>query len=128
MGVQVTLELAQLDELRQLALPRGLELAGVLAQLGRDVLVAEVRVELLLAPRSEELAALDLEHAVFGDREPAADGLLAHRHVVLLRAREVLQEVAVALRRHDAQVETQTLPRDDRRLRPALRDHLGHPR
>jgi hypothetical protein len=46
---------------------------------------------------------------------------------VILRAGEVLEEVAVALRRHDAQVEAQALVRDDGRLRRPERGHVGHP-
>ena len=46
--VQVAAHVAQLDELRQLAAPRRLELAAVLAQLGRDRLVAEELVDLVL--------------------------------------------------------------------------------
>ena len=41
--VQVAAEVAQLDELRQLAVARRLELAAVLAQLRRDEVVAEER-------------------------------------------------------------------------------------
>ena len=37
--------------------------------------------------------------------KPAANGVLAQRDVVVLRAGEVLQQVPVRLRRHDAQVE-----------------------
>ena len=47
---------------------------------------------------------------------------------MLLRAGEVLQEVAEALRGHDAQVEPEALLRHDRRLRVAVRDDLEHAR
>ena len=43
-AVEVAAQVGPLDEHGQLALPRRLELAPVLAQLGRDVRVAEVRV------------------------------------------------------------------------------------
>ena len=59
--------------------------------------------------------------------EPAAYGLFAHRHVVVLRAGEVLEQVAVALGRHDAQVEAQAVVRDHGRLRPALGNDLDDP-
>ena len=112
---------------RQLALARGLELAHVLAQLGRDPRVAEPLVEPLLGAVGVHLAGLDLLDAVLGDRELAAHGFLAQGDVVLLRAREVLEEVAVGLGRHDAQVEAQALVGDDRRLRLALGDDLVDP-
>ena len=47
---------------------------------------------------------------------------------MVLRAGEVLQEVAVALRRDDAKVEAQPVVRDDGRLRRALRRDVDHPR
>ena len=39
----------------------------------------------------------------------------------------MLEQVPVALRRHDPEVEAQPVVRDHRRLRPALRDDLRHP-
>ena len=125
--VQVAADVAQLDELRQLAAPRRLQLARVLAQLGRDRLVAEELVDVVLLGALEDLAGLDVRHAVLRDREPAPHRLLAHRDVVVLRAREVLEEVAERLRRHDAQVEAEAVARDDRRLRVALRRDVDDP-
>ena len=46
---------------------------------------------------------------------------------MVLRAREVLEHVAVALGRHDAEVEAESVVSDDGRLRVATREHLGHP-
>ena len=125
--VQVAADVAQLDELRQLAAPRRLQLPRVLAQLGRDRLVAEELVDVVLLGALEDVAGLDVRHAVLGDREPAPHRLLAHRDVVVLRAREVLEEVAERLGRHDAQVEAETVARDDRRLRVPLRRHVDDP-
>ena len=119
---------SELDERGQLALSRGVELAGVLPQLRRHELVAEEPVELLLGGERLHLAGLGDRDAVLRDRETAADRLLAERDVVLLRAGEVLQQVAEALRRHDAQVEPEPLLRHDRRLRVAVRDDLEHAR
>ena len=73
------------------------------------------------------LAALDLGDPVLGDGQPTPDGGFAQRDVVVLRAREVLQQVPVRLRRNDSEVEAQSILRDDRRLRPAARRHLDHP-
>src|SRR5205085_8006194 len=95
------------------------ELATVLAQLRRDVRVTEEGVELLLAPGLEGFPGLDGLDAVLGDRQAAPDRVLAQRDVVVLRAREVLQQVAERLRRDDAQVEAEPVVRDDGRLRVA---------
>ncbi len=84
-------------------------------------------VELLLVARREDLARLDVLDAVLGDREAAADRVLPQRDVVRLRAREVLEQIAVAIRRDDAQVEPEPVVRDDRGLRLALRLDLGDP-
>ena len=119
---------AELDESREAALARGLELAHVLAELGRDPRVAEALVHGLLGLVREDLARLGVLDAVLGDRELPADGLLAQRHVVLLRAGEVVEQVAVRLGRDDAEVEAQAVARDHRRLRPALGDDLVDPR
>ena len=85
----------ELDELRQRAVARRLELAAVLAQLRRDPRVAEERVDLLLGRERVHLAGLDLGDPVLGDREAAPHGRLAQRDVVVLRAGEVLEQVAV---------------------------------
>ncbi len=127
-AVQIAAQLAVAHELRELTAARGLQLAEVLAQLRRDRLVAEREVELVLVGDPRDLAGLHGGDAVLGDRETAAHGVLAQRDVVLLRAREVLEQVAVALRRHDAQVEAEPLVGDDRRLRLPSGHDLGHPR
>ena len=119
---------ADLDELGQLVLARQLELAVVLAQLGRDRLIAEVAVDLVLVGRAEHLAALDVLDAPLRDAHAAPLRVLAHAHVVALRAGEVLQEVAVALERHDAQVELHAVVGHDRGLRRAVAEHLGDER
>ena len=125
--MQVAADVAQLDELRQLAAPRRLQLARVLAQLGRDRLVAEELVDGVLVGALEDVARLDVRDAVLRDREPAPHRVLAHRDVVVLRAREVLEEVAERLGRDDAQVEAEAVARDDRRLRVAVRGDVDDP-
>ena len=105
----------------------GVELAEVLAELGRDVLVAEELVELGLVARREDLARLDGLDAVLGDREPLLHGGFAQRDVVVLRAGEVLEQVPERLGRDHAQVEAQAVVRDDRRLRVSVRGDLRDP-
>ena len=127
MAVHLAAKVADLDEPRQLSIARRLELASVLAQLGRDEAVAEEGVERLLVPEGLHLARLDHGDAVLGNREPAALGLLSQGHVVLLRAREVLEQIAVALGRDDAEVEAQALVRDHGCLGVTVGDDLEHP-
>src|SRR5579862_109937 len=126
--VEVATDVLHLDELRQLTRPRRLELAGVLPQLRGNRLVAEVLVDRVLVRGLEDLARLRVRDAVLGDRQTAPHRVLAHRDVVVLRAGEVLEEVAERLRRHDAEVEAETVARDDRRLRVAVRRYLDDPR
>ena len=126
--MQVAADVRKLDELRQGVRARQLELAVVLAQLRRDRLVAEVAVDLVLVRRAEDLAALHVLDAPFRDAHAAPLGVLAHAHVVALRAGEVLQQVAVALGRHDAQVELHAVVGQDRGLGRAVAEHLGDER
>ena len=72
--------------------------------------------------------ALDVEDAVLKDREAAADGVLAQGDVVVLRAREVLEQVPVALRRDDAQVEAEALGDDGRLRAPRATTSATHSR
>ncbi len=126
--MQLASQVAKLDERRQARLAGSLELARVLAQLRRDEGVAEERIQLLLAPEGVHFARLDDGDTVLGDGEPATLRLLAHGDVVLLRAGEVLEQVAVALGRDDAEVEAKPLLGDHRGLGVAVGDDLEHPR
>ena len=120
-------QVAELDELRQRAVPRRADLGSPLAELRRYVAVAEEGVQLVLGRMRDDLPGLDVGDAVLGDREPAALCVLAQRDVVVLRAREVLEDVAVALVRHDAQVEAKAVVAHHRCLRFAAGDDLGDP-
>ena len=99
------LDVAELDQLRQLAFARRLQLAAALAQLRLDVVVAEALVDLLLGLAGLDLAALGLGDPVLGDREAAGDRLFAQLHVVGLGAGEVLEQVAEGGGRDDPQVD-----------------------
>ena len=103
--VQVAADVAQLDQLRQLALAGCGQLAAVLAQLGRDPLHAEPLVDLLLGRAGDRLPALVVGDAVLAHVQAALDRRRAQRLVVAPRAREVLEQVAERLLRHDAQVD-----------------------
>ena len=102
--VQVAADVAELDQLRQLALAGGRQLAAVLAQLGRDVLHPEPLVDLLLGREGVGLAALVVGDAVLAHVQAAPDRLGAQRLVVLARPGEVLEQVAERLLGHHAQV------------------------
>src|SRR4029077_12723863 len=85
-------------------------------------------IERLLVLERMYLSGLDDRDAVLGDREPVALRLLSQRDVVVLRAGEVLQEVAVALRRYHAEIEPEALLGDHGRLRVAVGHDLEDPR
>ena len=70
MAVQVAADVAELDQLRQLAVGGRGDLAVALAQLGLDVGEAEALVDLGLGRVPRDLARLDLGDPVLGDREP----------------------------------------------------------
>ena len=116
--VQVAADVVQLDQLREPALARGLELAAVLAQLGRDVLHAEPLVDLLLGREGLGAAALVVGDPVLAHVQAAPHRLGAQRLVVLPGAREVLEQVAEGLLRHDPEVHRQ--PGVGDRLRAGL--------
>ena len=95
--MQVAADVAERDQLGQLAARARPQLAAVLAQLGRDVLHAEQLVDLLLGGAGVG-HALVVDHAVLGHVEAALHGRRAQRLVVLARAGEVLEQVAEVLR------------------------------
>ena len=107
MAVEVALEVAERDQVREGPLGGRLELAAVLAELRLDVLESEQRVHLGLGLAPVGLARGVVEHAVLGDVQALADGRVAERHVVLLGTGEVLEQVAELVRRDDLQVDAQ---------------------
>ena len=73
MQVEVAAEVGELDSCGSSPCARRLELAAVLAQLRRDVVAAELLVDLLLGREGVRLAGLVVVDAVLGDvRGPAA--------------------------------------------------------
>ena len=103
--VEVAAQVGLLDQHRHVAGALEAQLAAVLAQLGRDPRQPEERVDLLLGRAAVRLAGRVVEDAVLGDVQAAADDRLAQRHVVVLRAGEVLHDVAELVGLDDAQVE-----------------------
>ena len=78
------LQVAELDERRQPAFPRHVQLAAVLAQLGRDEGVAEIRIEVRLVGERVDFTRLGDRDAVLGNREAPPDSVLAEGDVVVL--------------------------------------------
>jgi hypothetical protein len=99
--VQVPAHIAEPDQVRQRPIARRAQLPGVLAKLGLDPFVAEKCVHVVLVVERMLLSGLDDGDRVLRDGESAAHRVFPHRHVVVLRTGEVLQQVAVALGRHD---------------------------
>src|SRR5207245_9261331 len=101
--LEVAAEIARLDQARERTRARRLDLALVLAQLGRDPGEAEAVVDLLLgAPRYPPRAA---KEAVLVELPALLHGELAERDVVRFAAREVEERGAEALRGDDAQID-----------------------
>ena len=109
MAVQVAPQLAGLQQAGEsrAAVRGGLQLPPVLAQLGLDVGQAQQRVDVGLGGAGPGLAGGVVEHPVLGHVQPLAHRHVPQRHVVLLGAREVLEQVAELLGGDDPQVDAQ---------------------
>ena len=130
MAVEIAADVVELHEGGQPAGLRRLDLARVLAQLGRDPRQPHRGVDLLLGGAGDAPSAGLPEDAVLGDLEALLDGHLPDPDVVLLRAREVLERRAEGRRLHHAQVHLDALAVPHRGLgRAPLEDlrHLGQP-
>ena len=122
--VQVTAQVGRRHERRNSACARGFDLAAVLAELRRKPRQADRSVDVLFRRTSHPRAGALVEHAVLAEAETFAHGDLAHSHVVLLRAGEVLQRCAEGVRLHDAQIDAQPRVVKDRRARRPMAEHL----
>lgn len=122
-GMQIALDVGERDQLWQPALLRGLDLAPALAQLGLDTRQIDRSEVLFLGAPGEPLVAF--EDAVLVDLEALPHADPTHRDVVRLGAREVVEGRAVALHRHDADVDLQARAQAHRRAGRAVRDDLA---
>ena len=113
MAVQVAADVGELDEIGELARRRRRDLAVALAQLGLDVGEAEALVDLSLVGVLGDGAGLGLEDPVLGHREALLDRALAQVDVVLGRAGEVLEQVAVGVGSDDPQIDRDPVVGDD---------------
>ncbi len=133
--VEVALEVAELDELRQLSRRGPAKLFAGLADLGREAGQVHRGVDVALVAAGDVFAFVaiviffglfaDAEDAVFVDFEAAVFGHAAEDDVVVLGAGEVLQGGAERFGRHDAEVDLQAAGEPDRKLRVAAADHFG---
>ena len=87
--MQIALQLPQLDQPGQLALTRGLDLAAVFAQLGRDERQTERAIHIGFG-RTQGLAAVLAQQGMFAERQAARLSQLTQPDVVILAAGEVL--------------------------------------
>src|SRR3989454_3336035 len=94
-------------------------LARVLPELGWNIREPEDPVHLRLGFSGDADARLLVEDAVLAHGEPLAPRQLAEPHVVVLRAREVLEGGAERVGLDDAQVDPEPLRVAHRRLRVA---------
>src|ERR1700753_2641359 len=83
----------------------GFNLAGVFAQLGRDVVEVKGVVDVGFRCRGDDGVVFDAEESVLVEREAAFDGALAKSDVVHLAAGEVLQGGSVAAAGKEADVD-----------------------
>ena len=107
MHLQIAANISQLDELGQLTLFRRLDFAQVFPQLRGNPREAELGVDLLFRAAGQNFLAL--EKAVFIQLPSVALGAVAQRHVMFLRAGEVLQRGAVGGALEQAHVNLQVV-------------------
>ncbi len=123
-GVKVALDPRQGDELGERALGGGLDLALVLAQLGRDPRQAELVVDLLLGAAGDPL--VPLEETIFVELPTAFHGPFTQADIVGLGAGEVVERGAIARPRHHPQIDLRAGAEDHGGARRSLRDDALH--
>ena len=116
MYVRVAAHVGQRDELGKATGERGLDLATVLAQLGRDPGQAEALVDLVFGGNRLHLAALHDLEALLREGQAALERHAAQGDVVLLAAGEVDQMATPSGRWADHQVDLGAVGQDDARL------------
>lgn len=119
--VEVSADLTELDELRQLPVASGLHLAAVFAQLRRDERKPHGVEDLLLGTTAD--ATFAPEDAVLVDLELPPDTEQSDRDVVRLRSREVVERCSPADRIDHPHVDLHARAKHGGALRPAVRKH-----
>jgi hypothetical protein len=125
MTVEIALDIGEPHQLRESPCQRGLDLPGILAQLGRNPREADGGIDLFLGGGRHASAARLPEDAVLGHLQLPLQGHLANADVVLLGPREVHEGGAERFGFHHAQIDLDAFAVPDRRLRRPLLEHLG---
>ncbi len=126
MHVQVGAQVLELDQPGQRAGASELDLAGRLAQLGRDPGQIERPVDLLLgAPRHPLAIRFAAGQAVFVERQALVDRDAPQLDVVRLAAGEIEQRRAERRARHHAHVHLEAAPELDRGFGLPLAEDVG---
>ncbi len=124
MHVEVAADVGEGDELREGVGCGGFDLAGVFAQLGRDVVEVEGVVDFGLGGGGDDGVVFDAEEGVLVEGVAALDGALAEGHVVHLGAGEVLQRSSVAAAWEEADVDLEVVAEGEADFVLALGDEL----
>ena len=124
MGVQIAAQVLEAYELGQPPGSGGLDLAPVLAQFRRNEGQGNLIEDAFLGGAGD--APRPSEYAVLVDLETPRDAKLAHGDVVRLRPCEVVQRRAIALLRHNPQVDLQSGAQHDGGAGVAVGNDLGH--
>ena len=102
---------------------RGVDLAAHLAELRRNPLEAERRVDVLLALAGEPAVVVDREQSVLVQFEAEADRAVAQRDVVALGSGEVLHGGAAAVGGDEPEIGLETALQEHARFGLALAEH-----
>ena len=123
MTVQVATEIGPLDQMRKVPHSRGLDLAAMLPQFGRDIRESKRFVHVGLGGAGNILAVSNAKQAIFVQFESSPQRDVPHRDVVGLRPREILCGGTRALGRDHTQIDLDTAAQQDARLGRPLTEY-----
>ena len=124
--LQVAANFLELHQLRQAALFRGLNLAKVLPDFGRNQIQAQLLVNLFFRFRRDD--AFTVKQSVLAQLPAAALGAVAERHVVFLRAGKIHERRSIGLALEHPYVHLHLVFELDADLVLSLGKHLGDAR
>ena len=117
-AMKITANVVEFDQSRQLALAGGLDLAPVLAQLGRNEWKSQLTENLALGPPGDALLAA--KETVLVQLQFPACSEFPHGDVVRLRSGEVIQRGTVTHLRNHPEIHLQTVTQPHGGARSAL--------
>ncbi len=120
--VEITADILQLDDIRQLALSCRFHLTPVLTQHRRYVWQTELFEDLFLFGAANAFV-IGIEQSVLVQLESLLDGALPHADVMRLRPGEVVHRSTPCLDLDNPQIDLQIVLHANGRLCPALRQH-----